>query len=105
MTRPTRAMLDAQALRHNVTEVRRRAPRSRIMAIVKANGYGHGLVWVAKTLADAVDGFGVAAAEEGVVLREAGIAKPISLLEGFFDPDELPLLAEYDLAPAIHHPP
>ena len=105
MTRPTRALLDAQALRHNVAEVRRRAPRSRIMAIVKANGYGHGLVWVARALADAVDGFGVAAAEEGVVLRDAGIANPISLLEGFFDPDELPVLAEHDLAPAIHHAP
>jgi alanine racemase len=105
MTRPTRAVLDAQALRRNVGEVRRRAPRSRIMAIIKANGYGHGLVWVAKVLADAVDGFGVAAAEEGVVLREAGIANPISLLEGFFDASELPLLAEHDLAPAIHHAP
>jgi alanine racemase len=105
MTRPTRAVLDARALRHNAAEVRRRAPGSRVMAIVKANGYGHGLVWVAKTLADVVDGFGVATAEEGVVLREAGVANPISLLEGFFDPEELPILAAHDLAPAIHHTP
>ena len=105
MTRPTRAVLDAQALRHNVAQVRRHAPRSRIMAIVKANGYGHGLVWVARTLADVVDGFGVASAEEGVVLREAGIVSPICLLEGFFDVDELPVLADHDLAPALHHAP
>jgi alanine racemase len=102
MTRPTRALVDAQALRHNFGEVRRRASRSRVMAIVKANGYGHGLVWVAQTLADAVDAFGVAAAEEGVVLREAGITNPICLLEGFFAPDELPILARHDLAPALH---
>jgi len=94
MTRPTRAVLDAQALRHNAMEVRRRAPQSRVMAIIKANGYGHGLVWVAKTLADVVDGFGVAAAEEGIVLREAGISNPICLLEGFFDAGELPILAD-----------
>ena len=105
MTRPARAILNAPALRHNVAEVRKRAPRSRIMAIVKANGYGHGLVWVARTLADVVDAFGVAAAEEGVVLRDAGIINPICLLEGFFSADELPLLSEHDLAPAIHHEP
>lgn len=103
MTRPTRAIVDAQALRHNLAEVRRRAPRSKVMAIVKANGYGHGLVWAARTLADGVDAFGVASAEEGLVLREEGITRPICLLEGFFTPDELPLLAQHDLAPVIHH--
>ncbi len=104
MSRPTRAIVDAEALRHNLAEVRRRAPRAKVIAIVKANGYGHGLLWVAKTLADArADAFGVASVEEGLVLREEGIAKPICLLEGFFGPDELPLLAQYDLAPVIHH--
>lgn len=103
MTRPARAVVDAQALRHNVSEVRRRAPRARIMAIVKANGYGHGLVWVAKTLRGSVDAFGVAAAEEGVALRDAGISQPVCLLEGFFALDELPALVEYDLAPVVHH--
>lgn len=105
MTRPARAILDAQALRHNLAEVRRRAPGRRVLAVVKANGYGHGLVWVARTLADDADGFGVAALEEALVLREAGIRAPIVLLEGFFAPDELPALAEHDLAPVIHHAP
>jgi alanine racemase len=105
MTRPARAIVDAQALRHNAMAVRRQAPRSHVMAIVKANGYGHGLVWVANTLADSVDAFGVAAAEEGVVLRQAGVANAICLLEGFFDTDDLRLLAEHDLAPVIHHEP
>lgn len=103
MSRPARAIVDAQALRHNLAEVRRRAPRARVMAIVKANGYGHGLVWVATTLAAAADAFGVASAEEALVLREAGVTRPICLLEGFFEAEELPLLAQHDLAPVVHH--
>lgn len=103
MTRPARAIVSAQALRHNLAEVRRRAPRSRVMAIVKANGYGHGLVWVTETLADQVDAFGVAAVEEGIALRDAGITRPVCLLEGFFAADELPLLVQHDLQPVVHH--
>lgn len=102
MSRPARAQVDAGALRHNLQQVRLRAPRARIMAVVKADGYGHGLAWVARTLSDNVDAFGVSSMEEGIQLREAGIALPICLLEGFFSADELPLLAKHDLAPAIH---
>lgn len=105
MTRPARAIVDPDALRHNLSEVRRRAPGARVMAIVKANGYGHGLVWVARTLSAHVDAFGVAALEEGLALREAGVRNTICLLEGFFDADELPLLAQHDLAPVVHHEP
>jgi alanine racemase len=71
------------------------------MAIVKSNGYGHGMAWVAKTLTDA-DGFGVEGAEQGVVLRDAGIVKPITLLEGFFEPSELPTIAKNKFWSAIH---
>jgi len=102
MSRPARAQVDAGALRHNLQQVRLRAPRARIMAVVKADGYGHGLAWVARTLGDNVDAFGVASMEEGIQLREAGITHPICLLEGFFSADELPLLAKHKLAPAIH---
>ena len=63
------------------------------MAVVKANGYGHGLAWVARAL-DHADAFGVSSMEEGIQLREAGITRPICLLEGFFARDELPLLAQ-----------
>jgi len=102
MSRPARAQVDAAALRHNLQQVRSRAPRTRIMAVVKADGYGHGLAWVARTLSDHVDAFGVSSMEEGIQLREAGIAHPICLLEGFFSADELPLLAKHKLDPAIH---
>lgn len=102
MSRPARARLDAQALRHNLRQVRRHAPRSKVMAVVKANGYGHGLSWVAGTLTDA-DAFGVASLEEGIALRVAGVTQPVCLLEGFFDADEPALCARHRLSPAIHH--
>ncbi len=103
MSRPARALLDAAALRHNLEQVRRHAPRARVMAVVKANAYGHGASWVARTLSGA-DAFGVSSMEEGVELREAGITQPICLFEGFFAADELPMLIKHRLAPVIHHP-
>jgi len=101
MARPARALLNAAALLHNFQQVRQRAPGARVMAIVKADGYGHGAVWVARTLA-AADAFGVASVEEALALRDAGIAKPVTLLEGFFEANELPLIVKHGLSPAIH---
>ncbi len=101
MTRPLRARIDLGALQHNLQSARQLAPHSRIMAVVKANGYGHGLVRVAQALRDA-DGFGVACLEEAVSLREVGIQQPITLLEGFFDSDELSALSHYRLLPVLH---
>lgn len=103
MSRPARALVDAGALQHNLRQVRLRASRSRVMAVVKADGYGHGLAWVARTLNGSVDAFGVSSMEEGIQLRETGVSRPICLLEGFFSADELPLLARHGLEPAIHH--
>ncbi|MHB1141806.1 MAG: alanine racemase [Sulfuricaulis sp.] len=103
MSRPARALLDAGALRHNLQQVRRHAPRARVMAVVKANGYGHGLAWVARTLSESTDAFGVSSIEEGLQLRAAGITQPVCLLEGFFTSDELPLLSQQRLEPVVHH--
>jgi len=83
-----RVTIDAAALRHNLAAVRRLAPASRVLAVIKANGYGHGLVPTAKALITA-DGFGVARLVEGLELRQAGIASPIVLLEGVFSSEEL----------------
>ena len=69
---------------------------------VKAEAYGHGLARVAQTL-DA-DAFAVACLEEGLALREAGVNRPILLLEGVFEAMELPLCARHDLQIAVHHP-
>jgi alanine racemase len=100
--RRTEVSLDLAALRHNLQRLRELAPNSRVMAAIKANGYGHGLERVARTLSD-VDALGVACLEEAVKLREAGIASPITLLEGFFHIDELPLICEHELDVVIHH--
>ncbi|AGA90299.1 alanine racemase [Thioflavicoccus mobilis 8321] len=96
------ARIDHAALRHNLAAVRRFAPASRVWAVVKANGYGHGLEAVAATLAEA-DGLAVARVEEGVRLRRAGIRRPILVLEGMVFADELAAATRDDLALAIHN--
>ncbi len=97
------ASIDTGALRHNLQIVRRRAPHSRIMAVIKANGYGHGLVAVARAL-DAADAFAVARVDEGLALREAGIKGSIVLLEGVFDKDQLDAAAAADFELVVHAP-
>jgi alanine racemase len=101
MTRPAQAILDLPALSHNLTQVRRLAPGRRIMAVIKANAYGHGMVKTARALGEA-DAFAVACLDEAVILREAGIAQPLVLLEGFFDAAELPLLTQHRLITVVH---
>jgi len=98
-----RAVIDHSALRHNLALVRRRAPDSRIWAVVKANAYGHGMAPVATTL-EAADGLAVARVEEGVRLREAGIARPILVLEGVLFEDELAVARKLGLELALHQP-
>ena len=84
MIRLLRAQIDTAALRHNLGTIRAYAPGARVMAVIKANAYGHGLVSTALALADA-DAFAVARLEEGIELRTAGVRTPIVLLEGVFD--------------------
>ncbi|WP_213993721.1 alanine racemase [Sodalis sp. dw_96] len=98
------AVIDRRALRHNLQQVRRLAPHSQVVAIVKANAYGHGMPITALTLQDDADCFGVARLSEALALRSAGITKPILLLEGFFAAEELPLLAELGIDTAVHSP-
>jgi alanine racemase len=86
------ATIDAAALRGNLAVVRKMAPQSRIIAVVKANGYGHGMVRVARALADA-DGLGVARLADAVVLREAGVTQRILLLEGVFGAEQFAMAA------------
>jgi alanine racemase len=88
LTRPARVVINLDAARANLRHVRRLAPNSKVMAVVKADAYGHGLTRMARAFADA-DAFGVACIEEAVALREAGIRKRIVLLEGAFGADDL----------------
>ncbi|MFL6576759.1 MAG: alanine racemase [Povalibacter sp.] len=82
------ATMDADALRHNLAVVRSIAPGSRVLAVIKANAYGHGIVEAARALHSA-DSFGVARIGEGLTLRAAGINGPVLLLEGVFSNEEL----------------
>ena len=102
MSRPTHMTIDLVALRHNLTRVRELAPKSLVIAMVKANAYGHGIVRIAQAL-PAADALGVASLEEGMKLREAGITRPIVLMEGLFYPDEVTEAAKYDCTLVVHH--
>ena len=102
MARPTSATIHNDALRHNLSQVRARAPGSRVMAVVKADGYGHGLERVARALQGA-DAFGVAALGDAERLRAAGLSQPIVLLSGFDAVDDLPQLRRLNVETVVHH--
>jgi len=95
------AAVDRAALRHNLQVVRNTAPKSKVLAVVKANAYGHGLVQVAQTLISA-DGFGVARLREAIALRESGIGQPIVLLEGVFSHAEFDAAARMNFELVVH---
>jgi alanine racemase len=101
MTPMVSATVDTAALKHNLRRVRRFAPNSRVMAVIKANAYGHGLVAVARAL-DGADSFAVARVDEGLTLRGAGIAKRTVLLEGVFDRGQLDSAAAAGFELVVH---
>ena len=102
MPRPIRATISAAALAHNFHVAKAYAGGAKLWAVLKANAYGHGLERAARAL-EAADGFAVLDFQEAARLRVAGIDKPILMLEGFFKPLDLPLLAKYRLTPVIHN--
>jgi alanine racemase len=95
------ATIDLGALRHNLQVVRRLAPKSKVMAVIKANAYGHGLITVARAL-EAADAFAVARVHEGLALRDADVKTPIVLLEGFFDLEQLEAATAAGLETVVH---
>jgi alanine racemase len=101
MARPIQAHIDLSALENNL-QVARRTTSARIMSVIKADGYGHGLMRAAEALA-ATDSYALLDIQDAVRLREAGYRQTILLLEGFFGAEELSVIAEYDLACVIHN--
>ncbi len=99
--RPTRVEINLSSLQKNLKQVKAFAPKSKILAVIKANGYGHGLVRVARQLA-AADGFGVASIDEAIQLRQNGFLHPIVLLEGIFSEQELSIVAHHRLEMVVH---
>ncbi len=102
MTRPILAQINLAALRANLGIARQRAAGAQVLAVVKANAYGHGLARVLPALAEA-DGLALLELEAAVALRELHYARRIVLLEGFFAPDELMEIAARRLAVVVHH--
>ena len=102
MSHAVEARIDLTALGYNVRKVRELAPGRKIMAVIKANAYGHGMVRVAGAL-EGVDALAVARVDEAVMLRDAGIDRPIVLLAGFFDTAELDAVIAYGLHVVVHH--
>ena len=95
------AVIDLDAVQHNLAKVRSCAPGAKVMALVKANGYGHGMLRIADALQDA-DAFAVARADEGIRLRKAGLKNRIVVLEGFTCNNELEELLHFQLDAVVH---
>ena len=102
MPRPIRATVSASALAHNLLVARTHAGGAKLWAVIKANGYGHGLERAARAL-EGADGFALPDFQEAARLRLAGVTKPVLLLEGFFKPQDVPLLCKYAITPVIHN--
>lgn len=103
MTPAAYVHLDLEAVRHNLAQVKRYAPNKQIMAVIKANAYGHGITRVARALEDA-DAFAVARVDEGIRLRKAGFSQAITVLQGFVCDEELQLVLQYKLNTVVHMP-
>ena len=102
--RPTWAEIDLLALAANLRAIRNRVGARPILAVVKANAYGHGAAGIARALVrDGVERLGVAIPEEGIELRQAGVSAPILVLGGFA-PEQADLLLQHRLVPAVFRP-
>lgn len=103
MPRPLKASIHLSAIRHNLALARRYAPASRVLAVIKANGYGHGMLRAALALRDA-DALAVLSLDEAATLRAAGVSKSIVLLEGLFNAADIPAVVENRVACVVHRP-
>ena len=101
MPRPLTATIHLDSMHHNLDRARSCAPMSRTWAVVKANGYGHGLERAMRGFNQA-DGLALIETEYALRLRELGWVKPVLLLEGIFDASDIPLLAEHNINSTVH---
>ena len=102
MSRDVRATIHLAALKHNLARVRALAPSAKVMAVVKADGYGHGLERVADAL-DSADAFGVASIADGLRIRTVGLTQRVVVLSGIDDPADLAHMRSLDLEGVVHH--
>ena len=100
-TRHSRVIIDLEAIRLNYQLLKSTAVDSKVIAVIKADAYGHGAIQVARTLANA-DAFAVATVMEAIVLRNAGIQQKIIILGGVVDEAEMQACFDFQLDPVIH---
>ena len=99
-----RAVIDTPSLDHNIRQIRLKAPNSRLMAVVKADAYGHGLENICTAAVAQVDAFAVATIQEGIICRELQSAKPIIVLSEFWHAAQLGEFEHFDMQPVVHTP-
>lgn len=102
MTRPAIAYLSGKNLRHNISVIQKKANHSQVIAMIKANAYGHGMVETAKHIDDLNCYMGVASIDDGIDLRNAGIKSNILLIQGPFQTEDIPLAIQYDCDMVFH---
>ena len=94
--------IDSEALQYNLNRVKQLAPTAKIVSMVKANAYGHGVKDCLPALSS-TDAFGVACLEEALEIRTLGYQQPITLIEGIFSADEMLSVLQYNLEIVVHH--
>lgn len=96
--------IDREALQYNLNRVKQLAPTAKIVSMVKANAYGHGIKDCLAALSS-TDAFGVACLEEALEIRALGYAQPITLIEGIFSEDEMDVVISNNIEVIVHHQP
>lgn len=95
------AIISRKAVRHNFKRIKSIAPNSKVISVLKANAYGHGLLEMASILTES-DAFGVARLEEALAIRAGNIDKPILLMEGFFEAADINVLIRHHIQTVVH---
>ena len=93
--------IDQKALQYNLNRVKQLAPQAKIVSMVKANAYGHGIKDCLEALSS-TDAFGVACLEEALEIRALGYQHPITLIEGIFSADEMTVVIEKNIEIVVH---
>ncbi len=102
INRHPRASIDLEAVKHNYRYLKNQVGGQRVIAVVKADAYGHGAIEIARSLPEA-DAFAVATVAEAVALRQAGIEQKILVMGGIIRTEELQTCIDFSLDPVLHH--
>ena len=103
MNRPIQALMSTKNLLHNVSVIRSKAPQAKLLVMVKANAYGHGICSVGQRIQNHVDMLGVASIDEALLLRESQVEVPVLLAEGVFSAHAYGVAAHKDFHVVVHH--